>query len=396
MARPWARQSVAGYSSALWTVFAANFIVQTGFGAILPLLPQFVRHRGFPLADMGAMAAAYAAVSFLGQMGAGPLADRWGRKVFMVAGGVLEALGTGGFLIHAAPWWYIACRILQGLGSAAVVPAANALVADFVPEERRGRAYGLMGAAGSGGFAVGPMLGGLAGAAWGLSAPFAIGVVLNVLAALVSLVLLPAGRAPVHRQPLASHTVRPLLGTLWPYFGVMFAWMGLTGMYDTTWSLYMQYLGATKWVIGLSFTLFSGPLLLLQVFGGNVADRAGRRGLMVAGMALQTITMAIYVVSHSAWLSIWVSVVEAAAMSLVGPALSASVMARAPEELHGAVQGWYQASGTLGAAILALASGPLLVGHPNHPFILGTAVLLVATIGAAAIWKPWRPNSQKL
>lgn len=396
MASHGSRQRMAGYSPALWTVLAANFIVQTGFGAILPLLPQFVRHRGFPLADMGAMAAAYAAVSFVGQMGAGPMADRWGRKVFMVVGGGLEALGTAGFLVHAAPWWYILCRILQGLGSAAVVPAANALVADVVPEERRGRAYGLMGAAGSAGFAIGPMLGGLAGALWGLSAPFAIGVGLNVAAALVSLLLLPAGRRPVHRQRLAAHTVRPLLRILWPYFWVMFAWMGLTGMYDTTWSLYMQYLGATKWVIGLSFTLFSGPLLLLQIFGGRAADRAGRRGLMVFGLALQTLTLSFYVVSHSAWLSIWASVVEAAAMSLIGPSLSASVMDRAPQALHGAVQGWYQASGTLGAALLALASGPLLVGHPNHPFILGAAVMLVTTIGAAVIWKPWRANSQKL
>jgi DHA1 family multidrug resistance protein-like MFS transporter len=389
-------QPAERYSSALWTVLATNFIVQSGFGAILPLLPQFVRHRGFPLADMGAMAAAYAAVSFLGQMGAGPLADRWGRKFFMVAGGVLESLGTAGFLVHAAPWWYILCRILQGLGSAAVVPAANALVADLVPEERRGRAYGLMGAAGSAGFAVGPMLGGLAGAAWGLSAPFAIGVGLNAAATLVSLLLLPAGRPKVQRQRLAAHTVRPLLGTLWPYFWVMFAWMGLTGMYDTAWSLYMQYLGASKWVIGLSFTLFSGPLLLLQLFGGRAADRAGRRGLMVAGLALETLTVGFYVISRSAWLSIWVSVLEAAAMSLIGPALSASVMTRAPEDLHGAVQGWFQASGTLGAAVLALASGPLLVGHPNHPFILGAAVLMVTTIGAAVIWKPWRPDSQKL
>ena len=87
---------------------------------------------------------------------------------------------------------------------------------------------------------------------------------------------------------------------------------------------------------------------------------------------------------------------EAAAMSLIGPSLSASVMDRSPQELHGAVQGWYQASGTLGAALLALASGPLLVGHPNHPFILGAAVMLVTTIGAAVMWKPWRADSQKL
>lgn len=81
---------------------------------------------------------------------------------------MIEAAGTAGFLGHGPALWYVICRILQGLGSAALVPAASAFVADIVPEARRGQAYGLLTAASSAGFALGPMVGGLAGAAWGL------------------------------------------------------------------------------------------------------------------------------------------------------------------------------------------------------------------------------------
>ncbi|PSR23770.1 MAG: MFS transporter [Sulfobacillus acidophilus] len=383
------------YPAAFWGALAAELVVQTGFGAILPLLPQFVRSHGFPLADMGLMAASYAAVSFLAQAWLGGVADRWGRKRLMVAGGMVETLGTAGFLLRLHPAGYIGCRILQGVGSAAVVPAANALVADVVDEDRRGRAYGLMAAAGSAGFAIGPMMGGVAGAAWGLAAPFVVGVILNLIATVVMMLTLPTTR--LNRRPvrMAHQSLSLLLRPIWPYFWVMFAWMGLSGMYDTTWSLYMESLGAGKWVIGLSFTLFALPLLLFNVLGGRLADRRlQRHWIILAGTGLQTMTVAFYVVSHSAWLSIAVSVLEAAAMSLTGPALSASVMDTVSSEHYGAVQGWFQASGTLGAAMLALASGPLLVGHANHPFILGSALLLVTTLGVAGVWRPWRRRTE--
>lgn len=382
------------YPRSFWGALMAVLIVQTGFGAILPLLPEFVHSRGFPVADMGLMAAAYAAVSFLGQVGLGSMGDRFGRKQLMLAGSLLETAGTAGFLVHGSVIWYISCRVFQGLGSACLVPAANALVADLVSADRRGRAYGLMSAAGSAGFALGPMLGGLAGAAWGLAAPFVIGAILNLLAAVTTLVTLPATarvRSDTHAMPVA---LAPLYRELWPYFAVMFAWVGMNGMYDTTWSLYMRWLGAQSWLIGVSFTLFGLPLLLFNIYGGRLADyRAWRHWTILSGTGLQAVTVALYIVSRSPWLSIIISVVEAGAMSLTGPALSASVMDRTPESAHGRVQGWFQASGTLGATLMALASGPLLVVRPNHPFMLGTTVLIAVTVLATVVWRPWQRSS---
>lgn len=385
------------YPSAFWGALGATLVVQTGFGAILPLLPQFVHQRGFPLADMGIMAASFAAVSFVAQAWLGSLADRLGRKLLMVCGTLIEAIGTSGFLLHASPAVYIGFRILQGLGSAAVIPAANALVADLVTEERRGRAYGLMASATSAGFAVGPMLGGIAGAEWGLAAPFVVGVGLNLGAAALTFLTLPSHVRGLIRTAIPRAEIAPLLKRLWPYFWVMFAWMGLTGMYDTAWSLYMQSLGAGKWLIGLSFTLFGLPLLLFNLWGGRMADRrASRHAVILAGSILQAMTMVVYVLTHSAWLAIGVSVIEAGAMSFTGPALSASVMEGVPVHQNGTVQGWFQASGTLGATLLALASGPLLPGHPSHPFILGAVVLVATSIGAAVVWKPWRRQPETL
>ncbi|NMP21828.1 MFS transporter [Sulfobacillus harzensis] len=367
-------------------------VVQTGFGAILPLLPEFVHRHGFPLADMGVMAAAYAAVSFVGQLGLGAATDRIGRKAAMVWGAVVEAAGTAGFLLHGSPILYVFCRVLQGLGSAAIIPAANALVADVVPEVRRGQAYGLLTAASSAGFALGPMVGGLAGSVFGLQAPFVIGAFLNGAAAVLSASLIPRDHGRVE-SGAGITGLGPIVQRLWLYFLVMFAWTGMNGMYDTTWSLYMRWLGASRWLIGVSFTLFALPLLVFNLWGGRVADRRGtRHRAIVIGTTFQALLVASYVVVRSAWLAIVLSMVEAAAMSLTGPALSAVVMDAAPSQLRGALQGAFQATGTLGAALMALASGPLLVSQPNHPFYLG-AMVLMAAAAFSGLW--WR-NSQKL
>ncbi len=385
--------TTASYPVAFWGALVASFIVQTGFGAILPLLPQFVRDRGFPLADMGTLAASYAAVSFVGQTGLGSLADRWGKKWLIVPGCLIEAVGTAGFLLHMRPWFYIVMRVVQGLGSAAVIPAAQALVADLIHESLRGRAYGLIAASSSAGFVVGPLIGGMAAAGFGLGAPFVAGAGLNLVAASVALITLPRLWRGQPRPVAPKPAFKPLMTRLWPYFVVMGAWMGLAGLYDTSWSLYMQSLGAGKWIIGLSFTLFGLPLLIFNVLGGRLADyRSERHRIILGGMLLQTATLILYVVSHSMGFSIAVTVVEAAAMSLTGPALSAAVMHGIPDGYTGMVQGWFQASGTLGAAILALASGPLLVERASHPFILGAAVLGATTLGIALVWKPWRSN----
>ncbi len=383
--------SEPAYPPAFWGTAAALLVVQTGFGAILPLLPVFVRQRGFPLSDIGVMAAAYAAVAFVAQLGLGVWADRVGRKWLIVAGCLLEVVGTGGFLAHINPWWYIGFRVVQGLGSGAVVPAANALVADLVDESRRGRAYGIMAASSSAGFAVGPVLGGLAGAVWGLSAPFVVGVILNAGAAIMSAVSLPTHHSTPRNSSPRGDALWPMAFRLWPYFAVMFVWMGLAGMYDTSWSLYMRWLGAGPRVIGVSFTLFAGPLLIFNVWSGRIADRARRRHLVIlGGLALQALTVCCYIFSRSVWLSIAIAVIEAFAISLTGPALSAAVMEGVPQRYNGAVQGLFQASGTLGSAVLALASGPLLVIRPNHPFILGSILLTLVTLAAAGWWRPWR------
>ncbi|HEY3701309.1 MAG TPA: MFS transporter, partial [Acidimicrobiales bacterium] len=92
---------------------------------------------------------------------AGRFADIFGRRrVFLLGLGVftLASVLCG---VSTNEWWLIGARALQGVGSAALVPAGIALVTTGVPERERGMALGSVAAMATGGYVVGPVLGGI-------------------------------------------------------------------------------------------------------------------------------------------------------------------------------------------------------------------------------------------
>jgi MFS family permease len=82
---------------------------------------------------------AYASISYP----FGRLSDRIGRKRVIVFGWGVYALTYLGFALASAPWHMILLFALYGLYFGAAEGVTRAFVADMVPVERRGTAYGL-------------------------------------------------------------------------------------------------------------------------------------------------------------------------------------------------------------------------------------------------------------
>ncbi len=380
-------------AASLWPLLLSTLIIQTGFGTILPLLPLFVKDRGMPLSWLGIMAAIYALVAFIGQLVLGPLSDIWGRKRLMLAGTILSTAGTLLFLLPVPPYAYLIFRAVQGLGVAAFIPAANALIADQVAPERQGRAFALLSSAYMAGFALGPLLGGMASAFGGLRIPFVVGGALNFVS-IVAVLLGIKGTDAIARTVRTRKAAGPLpWRSLLQWLVVNFGWMGLGGMYDATWSIYMERLGASQVLIGLSWTLFALPYLLFNFPAGRLADHVSWRSrLIYSGALLNALIVLMYTLSDRVWLSMALSVAEAVAMSLITPALSAKVMAGGRGDMAGRVQGVFQASGTLGAFVMALMSGYLLPYGPKYALAAGASILLVS-LALSTVWRRRSPDS---
>ena len=90
----------------------------------------------------------------------GALGDRYGRRRLLIFGVALFAVAS--LLCTAAPnlTWLIVGRILQGVGSALLMPNSLAILGASFAAEERGRAIGIWAAIGAAAGAVGPVLGG--------------------------------------------------------------------------------------------------------------------------------------------------------------------------------------------------------------------------------------------
>ncbi len=132
---------------------------------------------------------------------AGALSDRIGRRRVLIGGWLLYALVYLGFSRATAGWQAWALMVVYGLYYGLTEGVAKAFVADLVPEERRGTAYGLYNAA------IGLMVfpaSALAGFLWqgaggwegfGQSAPFLFGAIMALVSAIL-LSILPGSRIP--------------------------------------------------------------------------------------------------------------------------------------------------------------------------------------------------------
>jgi MFS family permease len=122
---------------------------------------------------------------------AGALSDRIGRKRVLIGGWLLYALVYLGFSRASSGWQAWVLMLVYGLYYGLTEGVAKALVADLVPEERRGTAYGLYNAA------IGLMVfpaSAIAGLLWqgvggwsgfGPSAPFLFGALMALASALL-------------------------------------------------------------------------------------------------------------------------------------------------------------------------------------------------------------------
>ncbi len=132
-------------------------------------------------------------VKTVGGMAGGILSDRIGRQRVIVAGWMVYALIYVGFAYAHTPLHIWGLFALYGLYYALTEGAERALVADLVPGELRGTAFGAYNFAIGIGALPSSVIMGIIWQRYGAAAAFSFGATLAILAAFLLLVLIPAG-----------------------------------------------------------------------------------------------------------------------------------------------------------------------------------------------------------
>jgi FSR family fosmidomycin resistance protein-like MFS transporter len=260
-------------------------------GVVAALLPFMISRRGYGYAEATTLMLAMTITSSVIQPLFGHLADRRSMP-WMLPGGVLVAgLGIAAAGVAPTHLLTLAAVAVAGLGVGAYHPEA-ARFANYVSGDRRASGMSLFAVGGNAGFAVGPMLVTPLVLAFGLGGT-ALLVVPALVVAVVLAVEMPRLRsfAPTGDPSAATGTAAPTQPDRWgPFAHVasIAAWRSAVyfGLQAFVPAFLIFRLGSSEAVanVGLTVLLVAGALGTLT--GGVVADRVGRRPVLVGSMAL--------------------------------------------------------------------------------------------------------------
>ena len=380
----------------LWqnrTLLAVSLAVcaaYSGVGMVGPVRVLYAQSRGASLTIIGLMASAYLFSSFLFQYPVGWLADRWGRKQVMLFGLILQVILSAIYLVVTDPITFVVLRFIEGIGTAALLPAARALIIDKIPPEKQGEAYGIFGAFFNAGFLLGPGIGGFL-ASFGYSAAFIGSVVFRVVAVGIVLFMVrntsPGLVQTSTAKPRFSYSTLFTLPLLAAYL-IAFGDYLYLGFDQTLMPLWMHdHLGASVTLIGITYVMWAIPNVLLSAFGGRVADRTRYRSWLILVFGLAQVPLyLIYGFANVVLIVIIAFTIHGIVYAFIQPAIDAHVAASSASNVRAQVQGVYGSFGLIGAFVGASGFSQLYNINFRYPlFVMGIGYGICVLIGGLTI-----------
>ena len=350
----------------------------------------------------------------------GRLGDIFGRVRMYEAGFLVFIVGSA---LCALAWNEVSIvvfRVVQGVGGALIAANSGAVIADTIPLERRGHAYGFTAMGWNVGALIGVVLGGAIVTYVSWRWIFWINVPIGAVALAVALrVLHDRGQRAEHRLDVLGMATlgAGLLGVLWamtrlasaPLSGSVLGWLvggvALLGVFALvehrqrepmlqlslfripTMSgsllaslfqslgnfavlfLVLMYLQGVRQLSPLHAALLLVPGYLIggaaAPFGGRLSDRIGPVIPATAGLGLQALALVVYSrmdTGTSLWLVVMASTLNGIGSGGFFPANSAAVMKAAPQRVYGIAAGMLRTFANVGM-VFSFSVAILIASH---------------------------------
>ncbi len=365
-------------------IFAATLLTLMAVGAVLPVLPHYVKGPlGYGDVAVGVVIGAFAFTALACRPVAGHFADARGRRVVVAAGALLTAAGGILYFLPAGLPGLILARLAVGAGEGSVFTAGATWVVDLAPPDRRARVIGLYGLAVWGGLSLGPLIGNLIYHRWGFDAVWVFTAISPFAGALVALLVPHSFRRPERRPArrlIAGESVRP--GVALSLATVGYAAMASFIVLDLA-SKHIGH-GAT------AFTAFAATVVITRLLGGDLPDRIGPVRCAAVAAVVEAIGLSLIALADSLAVALLGAVGMGLAFALIYPSLSLVVVSAVPETRRGAALGTFTAFFDIGFAI----GGPMTglaasLGGYSAAFWVGSACALGA-LGVASTLRRMR------
>src|SRR5712672_3272254 len=343
----------------------------------------------------------FGVIKALANLVSGQLADRWGRKRVLILGW-LVGLPVPFMIIWAPSWgWVIAANALLGINQGLAWSMTVIMKVDLVGPKSRGLAVGLNEFAGYLAVGITAFLTGYLASRYGLRpVPIYLGVGYAVLGTVLSIMLVRDTRehvrleAAAHSQQSNSMSFREIFALTSFRDRNLFAasQAGLVnnlndGMSWGIFPLFFASFGLGVERIGILKAVYPATWGILQIATGPLSDRWGRKGLIVAGMWIQS--AGLFLTAATRQFEWWLvgSLLLGLGTAMVYPSLIAAVSDASHPTWRARSLSVYRFWRDLGYAIGALSAGIIadLFGIAWAIGVIGALTFISGTIVAAVM-----------
>ena len=372
----------------------ATMFMTMGQGIVAPILPLLVRSFGMTAAMVGVAVSAFALARVFSNIPAGYLTKFRGVRFVLVIGAFLSMVSN--VLIGLLPNYtaLVVLRFVAGLGSAMFITAAVIFVAEVSTSENRGRLMSIYQGGFLLGISMGPAVGGITASLFGLAAPFYLVGIVSGISGIWTLAKIPAdvgiakSQAPAPKGTASAATPKAkgssylrnpafiaisliALATFFTRGGALFNLWPL---------LSIQTFGLGPGAIGVLFTLPSVVNLALQPFVGLLADKLGRRRLIVPTMLFFAVSLVLSALVANLWVFAFALCLYGVAQSIEGPTANSYVADIIPREQRAIALSVFRTVADVGLMIGSPALG-LIADLRGIPAGLLTNTVLVLAVG---------------
>ncbi|MCK2237393.1 MULTISPECIES: MFS transporter [unclassified Crossiella] len=385
-------QSAQRLPAEVWVLVVASFVIAIGFGILAPALPSYAASFDVGVTAASIVISAFAFMRLAFAPVSGKLVTRFGERPIYLIGILIVALSTGACAFADSYWQLLLFRALGGTGSTMFTVSAVALLVRLSPPHLRGRASGLWGTGFLLGNVIGPIFGGVL-VSISLKLPFLGYAAALVLAAFVAWLFLRRSTlaAPVKNDNGPVLTVREALkhrayvaslassfANGWAVFGVR---VSLIPLFVS--AVLLQQPSMAGWAMTV-FAVGNAAMLLLA---GWLADRQGRKPLVLIGLVISAIGTIWVGFTTSVPMFLASCLVAGLGAGLLNPPQNAAVADVIGNRGRGGpVLAGFQMAADVGAIIGPLAAGAIAetISYQAAFAVTGLLSLLAALVWLAA------------